>query len=204
MFRVFEGLDEEKRKRIINAALEEFAKNRFSKASTNAIVEKAGISKGILFHYFKTKKQLYSYLKEFAFSTIITRINEEVDWHQPDLFIRIKEVGLIKSRVMAEYPYMASFSKVMYDEMGLDEMKALALKYNPNIYQEVYTKNIDLSKFKDTVDMERVINMTQWTFEKIGEAWFSKHVAAETFDFDALSQEVDVYLKLLKETFYKA
>lgn len=42
-------LTEEKRRRILNAALEEFAKHDYKGASTDDIAAKAGISKGLLF-----------------------------------------------------------------------------------------------------------------------------------------------------------
>jgi TetR/AcrR family transcriptional regulator len=199
----FFNIDEEKRDRIINAALEEFSKNSFTKASTNTIVHNAGISKGILFHYFTSKKKLYDYLVDFAFSKIIRAIENEVDWNQSDFFYRIKEVGIIKSKAMAKYPYLAGFTKVMYDTTSLEAMKELALKYNPHIYHDIYFKNIDYSKFKDTVNIEKAINITQWTFEKLGEQWFNQHKNSDTFDFDKLSKEVDVYLEMLKQTFYK-
>ena len=44
-------MDEEKKQKIINASIEEFSKG-YSLASTNEIVRKAGVSKGLLFHYF--------------------------------------------------------------------------------------------------------------------------------------------------------
>lgn len=63
LIEIFKNIDEEKRGRIINSALEEFSKNSFDKASTNIIVKNAGISKGSLFHYFKNKQELYENYK---------------------------------------------------------------------------------------------------------------------------------------------
>lgn len=59
MFAKFLSLDKEKQDRIINAAMKEFAQKGYDKASTNEMVKEAGISKGLLFHYFQNKKQLY-------------------------------------------------------------------------------------------------------------------------------------------------
>lgn len=59
---VFESLPAEKKKRILIAALKEFSEKGYEQASTNSIVKEAGISKGILFHYFKTKRDLYLYV----------------------------------------------------------------------------------------------------------------------------------------------
>ncbi len=53
-------VETEKRQRIINAAIDEFMKG-YCKANTDIIVNNAGISKGLLFHYFGTKKKLTEY-----------------------------------------------------------------------------------------------------------------------------------------------
>ncbi len=50
---------EEKQGDILKIAIEEFAKNGYYKAKTDTIAERAKVSKGLVFHYFKTKKNLY-------------------------------------------------------------------------------------------------------------------------------------------------
>ena len=58
----FEKLDEIKKNRIIESAMNEFIKEGFNGASTNTIVKNAEISKGALFNYFENKENLYLYL----------------------------------------------------------------------------------------------------------------------------------------------
>ena len=60
----FESLPEERREAIVSAAVETFGKNDYKNASTETIARRAGISKGLLFFYFKNKKELYLYLME--------------------------------------------------------------------------------------------------------------------------------------------
>ncbi len=52
----FKELSEEKQISILKAAMEVFAKYEYKKASTDLIASKAGVSKGLLFTIFKTKK----------------------------------------------------------------------------------------------------------------------------------------------------
>lgn len=47
------------KERIINIALEEFAQNGYQSASTNVICKKAKVSKGLLYHYYGSKENLY-------------------------------------------------------------------------------------------------------------------------------------------------
>ena len=52
----FENLPEEKRKRIITAATEEFANNGFENTSIQQIAKKSNISVGSIYKYFQNKK----------------------------------------------------------------------------------------------------------------------------------------------------
>lgn len=56
MYEAFEKQPQAKKDLILKVAIEEFVKNGYEKASTDIITSRAGISKGILFHYFKSKK----------------------------------------------------------------------------------------------------------------------------------------------------
>ncbi|MEG0254786.1 MAG: TetR/AcrR family transcriptional regulator [Vagococcus sp.] len=50
---------EDKQLEILKIATREFAVNGYYKAKTDTIAEEAKVSKGLVFHYFKSKKNLY-------------------------------------------------------------------------------------------------------------------------------------------------
>lgn len=53
------------RDRILHAAFEEFSLNGFQGGSLNHVVEKSGLTKGAVFHYFKSKAELgYAVVEE--------------------------------------------------------------------------------------------------------------------------------------------
>ena len=54
----FLNLPEEKRNRILDAAIQEFAANPYDVASISNIVRKVGIAKGSFYQYFEDKKDL--------------------------------------------------------------------------------------------------------------------------------------------------
>ncbi len=56
---------------IRNSAMAEFGQNSFRKTSADAIAQRAGVSKGLLFHYFKDKRELYLYLYRYALEECI-------------------------------------------------------------------------------------------------------------------------------------
>ena len=52
--KAFERLQEEKKQKIINAALIEFSENTVDSASVNSIAKRAGVSRTTLYYYFLT------------------------------------------------------------------------------------------------------------------------------------------------------
>jgi TetR/AcrR family transcriptional regulator len=63
---LFRNLSLEKREKVLNAAIDEFATKGYSQASMNSLVKLAGISKGSLFLYFRTKGDLFDCVVEMA------------------------------------------------------------------------------------------------------------------------------------------
>ncbi len=50
---------QETRRRIVEAAMRLFAQHGFDRTNTATIAKEAGVSQGIIFHYFETKKKLF-------------------------------------------------------------------------------------------------------------------------------------------------
>jgi len=199
---VFKNMDPEKSDRIINSALEEFSSNTFQKASTNNIVKRAGISKGLLFHYFKNKQDLYNAIEKFVFTNMIENIMENVDWENSDIFLRIKEVALIKAKVLNRYPYMMKFSERLMMTKSVEEIRTLIETFEPNIYQTIYTKNINFEELKKGIDIEKAVNMVRWVVEKCIEEAVQKlhNKSIEKLDYQVIMDELDDYLDILKAT----
>lgn len=58
------------RRRILDSALSEFAEKGYGGSSVNTICGAEGISKGIIYHYFKTKDELYLACVEECFQML--------------------------------------------------------------------------------------------------------------------------------------
>ncbi|MFZ7121597.1 MAG: TetR/AcrR family transcriptional regulator [Eubacteriaceae bacterium] len=201
---ILQRMDPQKKERLINSAFEEFGKNKYDKASTNTIVKNAGISKGLLYHYFESKKSLYDYLIVFAICIIVDAIVDEVSWEEKDIFNRIKEVTLIKLRIFNVYPYMVDFSKNMYEGKTIDEIKTLVEAYVPDIYHRTFYHNIDFDFFKEDIDVQKAIKSIQWTLEKFVEEFLDAAIKTEQpLDFEKIIIELDQYLEMLRKAFYK-
>lgn len=58
----FETMRKESRQRILDAALEVFAEQGYHSATVDAIAKTAGISKGLMYNYFKSKEEVLNEL----------------------------------------------------------------------------------------------------------------------------------------------
>jgi TetR/AcrR family transcriptional regulator len=107
VYSAFERLSAERRQRILKLCLQEFAEKGYEKASTNAMVQALGIAKGLLFHYFHSKKELYLYLWEHTARTfneeLLARMRHAEDRGE-DFFSRIRANTVVKLRTCLEYP----------------------------------------------------------------------------------------------------
>jgi len=201
---ILKNMDPEKRDRIINAALEEFGKHEFEKASTNTIVKNAGISKGLLFHYFENKKSLLEYLESYVIKTVISTLKEELDWEESDFFNRLKQVALIKGRLTLRYPFMFEFFTNIIEKMDYDALLKYREDFAPGLMEKIYTHNIDYSKFKPEMDMEKTMKIINWVIEKYSLDLLDKlSRTKEPWDYATVNVEFEQYMDILREAFYR-
>jgi AcrR family transcriptional regulator len=203
MEEVLKNMDPEKRDRIINAALEEFADSGFKKASTNSIVKKAGISKGLLFHYFDTKESLYNYLEKYVIYTVIETLQAEIDWNEPDFFNRLMQVAIIKGRLTLRFPKVFEFFTTILTNKSIDEIYAYREDFAPGLLEKVYIHNIDYSKFKPDLDMEKTMKIINWVIEKYSMELLGDLFEKKDYDYDKITADFEEYMKILKKAFYK-
>lgn len=206
MYTAFHNIDKEKQLHIINAAIDEFVQRGYEKASTNDIVKKARISKGSLFHYFHNKKQLYIYLIDYSMQ-FINQLVKNIDWNESDLFKRIEKIGLEKLYIQQKHPHVFHFLATTKLEEADDVKEIVQQKIDPyfdEVTKDLY-KNIDTSKFRDGINIEKAIEIIHWTMNGFGEKGLSKMKTYEDIDsfVKKYMEEWREYAMILKESFYK-
>ena len=199
----FCSLELEKRQQIINAALKEFARNGYEKASTNEIVKEAGISKGSLFNYFNSKKELYLFLFDYV-TEIINKIYGEVDLNERDFFQRMRQFGLVKFKIYKKFPRVFDFLNAVAKEDSAEvkhEIKMIAKNLISKGLEQGY-KNIDFTKFRDDIDIKKTIDIINCAILGLAEQQREKVSSFADTDTEVLD-EFDEYFDILKRCFYK-
>lgn len=196
MYESFENLSDEKRNKIIEASLEEFSKKGYERASTNVIVKNAGISKGLLFHYFKTKKNLFIYLFDRIVEEFVATFYDFIDDSSSDIFDRLMSWTIVKFRLYYQKPLEYRFLTVsIYDSP--EEIKEDILKRYERISSEVmkrFMENLDLSRYRKDVDINRSLSFIMTSIEAIG----NNYIKMYNHDIDKLVADKDKIIDDLK------
>lgn len=184
---------------IINAALKSFALNGYKKTSTDVIVREAGISKGLLFHYFISKQGLYAFIFDYSVKYMTLELTQSVKQGEADFFEIQLMIEQAKTRVMKNYPYMQQFLSGVRFESNSEALAAIGDQKHAMeaIYNGIY-KQADNTKFKDFVEVGRVIRMINWMSEGFIRDKFNEGEA----NLDAMITEFGKYLEMLKKHLY--
>lgn len=124
----FLNLHEDKKQKIIEISIYEFALFDYNAASVSRIVKTAGIAKGSIYQYFENKADLYFYLIEYVSDKKLNYINSHMDSRDDDFYSLYKKILLSACKFDLEFP---QYSRMMYNvghENHNDEIGDVAKK----------------------------------------------------------------------------
>jgi AcrR family transcriptional regulator len=202
----FNAIDEEKRQRIVRAALEEFAAKDYQHASTNAIVARADISKGLLFHYFGDKAGLFLYLQTYVTQILVGEILAQTSFESGDVFEVLKEVTDVKLKVTARYPLEVSFLVRTMKGNLPQELRGSVDESVDKAFDslELIASNLDESLLKDGLDKERVVKLIDWyCVGMTGEVLADIGPAMTIEEYRVLTKDVSDSFDFLRTLVYK-
>lgn len=196
----FFDLKKEKQDRIINGALKIFASQGYRHGSTDDIVREAGISKGLLFHYFGSKLGVYGFVYDYSVRYMILELRSMANTKEKDLFQVMKHVEGVRVRTMKGYPYMQQFLNRSSAEDSREAL--LAMEEKRNLLAETYAAiegQIDYSLLPLGIDGERLRRMLDFTVRGL----MAERFQEASFQPDLLYQEICGYLDMMRQIVYR-
>lgn len=196
----FFDLKKEKQDKMINGALKVFAAQGYRHASTDDIVREAGISKGLLFHYFGNKLGVYTFCYDYSVRYMTLELNAGVDRKSTDLFVLMKQVEAARMRAMRGYPYMQQF---LNRSMTEDVSEALlAIEEKRNLLTDTYDaiwNGVDYSTLPGEVDGEMLHRMLDFTIKGL----MTERMEDTSFQPEMLYEEIVAYLDMMQRILYR-
>ncbi|MFT8318910.1 MAG: TetR/AcrR family transcriptional regulator [Sporolactobacillus sp.] len=192
-------MDPAKEKAILTAALHEFAAKDFESASTNQIAKTAGVSKGLVFHYYESKEKLY----EACVSDAVRFTMEELDYEN----LNFSQKPLIELRKFCESEFIfcsnyPDITRLLTGAM-LRPPKACSKKMQQlftrlmEMVPDFFNKLIDALNLKEDVDRKTLLAVLQshhsyYSAKALG--YFSRHPEANV---EEARPFVDEFLAML-------
>ena len=190
-----ERLDDAKRERLIDAAIEEFAEHGFDAASYNKIIELSGISKGTVYYYFDNKDSLLTTVAEEICRRFLKAVGDlklpetkeeywSTDWEYHRRVIQFFSENPLLGRVM----FWLSSS-----DFCVDERLKLAHKQTSHFMEKLILRGQEIGAVRKDFPLE--------TIERLMHA-VGRVLSADIIGEDALSggppQDKDVGFRVKK------
>jgi len=199
----------EPRHAILEAAVAEFDRWGYNEASTNRIVRRAGVSKGLLFHYFGSKRGLYMDTLKHCIDHFIEGFIQKTQELSSDVLERVVQFSLVKLELVRgaprEYGVILSFVDA---PAGLkDELKQAYREYE-SLARDTFLEGIDTSRFRDDIELNRALEFLGLTLRAIEQKYVTafrrgKWSRQEWMDsLPRVHAELQEYVDLLRHGLY--
>lgn len=191
---LFFDLSEEKKSRIIEAGLNEFAQYGFSESSTNRIVKKAEISKGSLFKYFDNKENFYFHILDYIIADMTQELKQDAVALSHDLFERIIQYSGLEFDWYSKNPEKYKLIKRALNDDNSEIYRKTVERYQlqgKSFYYKLF-ENVNFDEFRWGKD--RILNVLRWFLMGFNEEYIN-----ELKLDDNINQVKEHYINCLKE-----
>lgn len=200
----------DKRNAIINAAMREFTKG-YRKANTAVIAREANISKGLLFHYFATKKELYFFLIKYALSVILPEY-EKVSLSGKDFLEALWELTMVKMELLKKQWELFDFmlSALVSMQKEFPEEAQHITDPTLELMGRIYAKTDD-SLIRDDMEPDKAHKLIVWMIKGYSDEIIAEMTAKRAISMTDIEPDIQLmlnewkgYLEMLRKAFYKS
>lgn len=191
----FFSLPKERQEAMINAGFRVFSQNSYRKSPMSEIAEAAGVSKSLLFHYFRNKKELYLFLWETGVGITLDELDKSGCYEQEDLFETMHKGIEAKFRIMRQYPDLAAFvMKAFYekDPAVCGEIQESIEKHG-SFNANAGLLNLDPELFVPGLDLE----MMYWDMYWASEGYIWEKLQRGKMDLEDMDQIEAEFMRLI-------
>lgn len=206
----FDKLSEEKRNKIVDAAISEFSDYGYNSANINKIAQKAGVSIGSMYKYFNNKQDLYLSVINLSVEKLKTVLNDIIN-DNDDFLIT---VGKIIKAIQIFSRSDACMTR-LYNEMATENNSELVWEIassmegvTAKLYADIIKNAQDNGKLRKDIEpdyfaffLDNLFIMLQFSYScEYYKERLKMFIDEDVFDNDDLLAEE--LLKFIKGAFY--
>ena len=197
----FYNLPEDKQQKIINAGYRVFSQNSYKKSPVSEIAAEEGISKSLLFHYFKNKKELYLFLWDTCAKVTVEYL-EKYGCYEPGELFEVMLRGLkAKMEIMRRYPDLGAFVIRAFYEKDPEISLAIQESYRKllDYKADATLTSLDPSQFVEGLDL----SMMYQEMYRASEGYLWEKVQQGNVDCDEMEQDFMKMIDFWKSIFLR-
>lgn len=183
----FYALPEDKQNSIISAGFRVFSQYSYKNSPMSEIAAEAGISKSLLFYYFKNKKELYLFICRYSAELTEQEMIRQKCYEKEDFFDIFLSGLKVKVQLMRQYPDLSLFQLKAYyekDKSLRPEIDQLIGIYSGYENQSEMLK-LDKEQFIEGLDLEMMY--TDMFLASQGYLW--EKLQSDTIDPDQMEKD---------------
>ncbi len=183
----FYALPEDKQNSIISAGFRVFSQYSYKNSPMSEIAAEAGISKSLLFYYFKNKKELYLFLCRYSAELTEQEMIRQKCYEKEDFFDIFLSGLKVKVQLMRQYPDLSLFQLKAYYEKDkslrpvIDQLIGIYSGYE----NQSEMLKLDKEQFIEGLDLEMMY--TDMFLASQGYLW--EKLQSDTIDPDQMEKD---------------
>lgn len=204
--KTFINLSEDKKKAILQSAVQEFARLGYQKASLNSIVKDASISKGSLYQYFQNKEALFNYIFEQFVLLVKRGVQRAGDTADLDFFSQVRQVFWAGIHFVDYFPeYFQVYLKVLFeaDVPGRENLLAKVHLFSSEYFGPLCRDAQARGEIRSDIPVETVIFMIDALISRLLQGYALSYLDSGLRlgqgDKKDISDQVDNVLEVLKK-----
>ncbi len=203
---IFNRLDESKKERILDAAVDEFSRYGFRQASVNRIVERIGIAKGSLFQYFGNKEGLFGVIFHYAVELVRQSLRQvKRETSDADFFERIKGRMLAGVSFIQRHPriYRIYLKMIFQEDFPLRaEFLQQVHLFSAEYLWPIVEAGISNGDLRANIDVDMTVFMLDALMDRFLQAYCVPFLdaGAQIYQVSAseLESKVDEFIRVLR------
>ena len=197
----FFSLPEAKQQAVLSSGYRVFSRNSYKNSPMSRIAAEAGISKSLLFHYFRNKKELYLFLWEKCAEMTIRVLTEYGCYEQAGLFESIERGMRAKMEIIRRHPDMTNFTIRAFYEKDTEICAAVQESYHRhfNFKTDQLRVNLDPAQFIPGLDIPMMYRDMYWASE--GYLW--EMVQRGDVDMEQMEKDFTKLIEFWKSIYLK-
>jgi len=177
----FLNLPEDKRSRITEVAIREFAARGYEGASINRMIERLQIAKGSIFQYFGDKRGLFTYVFDLAMDMVKDYLRDVRDsTRDADLFARLNQTLAAGIALVNDHPRIYALYLRLQSDQSIplrDDILSSLRRYSHSYLRSLLKDARDRGELQADLDLDQAAFLLDALMDR-----FLQSLSMEHFD----------------------